>query len=291
MERKQYCPYNIYIEQNLKYAEEIRMIFGEGALRKAVNNLSSPAFALYVYLCMEQNGKHLRVYKPDFFRIFPHMSDNQYYRAMQELIAVGYMKWDEETGFYNFNPNVEIAPIKKEKKKRNVKKSMYPDIVLPKDNESFSRQQIKMPARRDLPDNAFYIIPLNSMKRENIKNVYFCKGKLADLRTHITNIVYNEMGIPSANSHHVKDYAHTLVLNRAIDYTSFPYSEELQKVVRRLPMISQMREEGNAYLVDGEKIPWSNALVENNALVRELFEKETYNGEHIPLGAVVAGEE
>lgn len=289
--KKQQHPYNIYIEQNPKNIEEIKSAFNGEAFSRALNNLSSAAFAMYIYLSMEQSGKYLRVCKPDFFNKFSYVNENQYYRAIQELVSVGYMKQDEETGFYNFNPNIEITPIKKEKKRRNVKKSMYPDIILPKDNESFSRQQIKMPVRRDLPDNAFYIIPLNSMKRENIKNVYFCKGKLADLRAHITNIVYNEMGIPSANSHHVKDYAHTLVLNRAIDYTSFPYDEELRNVVRRLPMISQMREEGNTYLVDGEEIPWSNALVENNALVRELFEKETYNGEHIPLGAIVAGEE
>ena len=212
------------------------------------------------------------------------MNDNQYYRAIQELITIGYMKWDEETGFYNFNPNVEITPIKKEK--RTVKKSMYPDIVLPKDNESFTRQQIKMPIRHDLPDNAFYIIPLNSTKRGNIKNVYFCKGKLIDLSKNIEEIISNEMDIPSANSHHIKDYALTLILNRAIDYTSLPYNEEIQKAVCRLPMISQMREEGNTYLSDGEKIPWDNALVKNNALIRELFERE-----HIPLGAIVVGEE
>ena len=284
MERKQYHPYNIYIEQNPKYVEEIRTIFSESALGKAVSSLSSSAFAMYVYLCMEQNGKHLRVYKPDLFKIFPHMNDNQYYRAIQELITIGYMKWDEETGFYNFNPNVEITPIKKEK--RTVKKSMYPDIVLPKDNESFSRQQIKMPVRHDLPDNAFYIIPLNSTKRGNIKNVYFCKGKLIDLSKNIEEIISNEMDIPSANSHHIKDYALTLILNRAIDYTSLPYNEEIQKAVCRLPMISQMREEGDTYLSDGEKIPWDNAMVKNNALIRELFERE-----HIPLGAIVVGEE
>lgn len=284
MERKQYHPYNIYIEQNPKYVEEIRTIFSESALGKAVSSLSSSAFAMYVYLCMEQNGKHLRVYKPDLFKIFPHMNDNQYYRAIQELITIGYMKWDEETGFYNFNPNVEITPIKKEK--RTVKKSMYPDIVLPKDNESFSRQQIKMPVRHDLPDNAFYIIPLNSTKRGNIKNVYFCKGKLIDLSKNIEEIISNEMDIPSANSHHIKDYALTLILNRAIDYTSLPYNEEIQKAVCRLPMVSQMREEGGTYLSDGEKIPWDNAMVKNNALIRELFERE-----HIPLGAIVVGEE
>ena len=283
MERKQHCPYNIYIEQKPKYAEEIRTVFGDGAFRKAVGNLSSSAFAIYVYLCMEQNGKLLRVYKPDLFKIFPHMNDNQYYRAIQELIAIGYMKWDEETGFYNFNPNIEITPIKKER--RIVKKSMYPDIVLPKDNESFSRQQIKMPIRHNLPDNAFYIIPLNSTKRGNIKNVYFCKGKLIDLSKNIEEIISNEMDIPSANSHHIKDYALTLILNRAIDYTSLPYNEEIQKAVCRLPMVSQMREEGDTYLSDGEKIPWDNALVKNNALIRGLFERE-----HIPLGAIVVEE-
>lgn len=282
--KKQQHPYNIYIEQNLKNIEEIKSVFNGEAFSRALNNLSSAAFAMYIYLSMEQSGKYLRMCKPDFFNRFPHVNDSQYYRAMQELIAVGYMKRDEETGFYNFNPNMEITPIKKEKK--TVKKSMYPDIVLPKDNESFLRQQIKMPIRHDLPDNAFYIIPLNSTKRGNIKNVYFCKGKLIDLSKNIEEIISNEMDIPSANSHHIKDYALTLILNRAIDYTSLPYNEEIKKAVCRLPMVSQMREEGNTYLSDGEKILWDNALVKNNALIRELFERE-----HIPLGAIVVGEE
>ena len=277
-------PYNIYIEQNPENIKEIKSVFNGEAFSRALNNLSSAAFAMYIYLSMEQSGKYLRMCKPDFFNRFPHVNDSQYYRAMQELVAVGYMKQDEETGFYNFNPNVEITPIKKEK--RTVKKSMYPDIVLPKDNESFSRQQIKMPIRHDLPDNAFYIIPLNSTKRGNIKNVYFCKGKLIDLSTNIEEIMNNEMDISSANSHRVREYALTLILNRAIDYTSFPYNEEIQKAVCRLPMISQMREEGDTYLSDGEKIPWNNALVKNNALIRELFERE-----HIPLGAIVVEEE
>ena len=282
--KKQQHPYNIYIEQNLKNIEEIKSVFNGEAFSRALNNLSSAAFAMYIYLSMEQSGKYLRMCKPDFFNRFPHVNDSQYYRAMQELITVGYMKQDEETGFYNFNPNVEITPIKKEK--RTVKKSMYPDIVLPKDNESFLRQQIKMPIRHDLPDNAFYIIPLNSTKRVNINNVYFCKGKLIDLSTNIEEIMNNEMGISSANSHRVREYALTLILNRAIDYTSFPYNEEIQKAVCRLPMISQMREEGDTYLSDGEKIPWGNAMVKNNALIRELFERE-----HIPLGAIVVEEE
>ena len=277
-------PYNIYIEQNPENIEEIKSVFNGEAFSKALNNLSSAAFAMYIYLSMEQSGKYLRMCKPDFFNKFSYVNDSQYYRAMQELITVGYMKRDEKTGFYNFNPNAEITPIKKEK--RTVKKPMYPDIVLPKDNESFLRQQIKMPIRHDLPDNAFYIIPLNSTKRGNIKNVYFCKGKLIDLSKNIEEIISNEMDIPSANSHHIKDYALTLILNRAIDYTSLPYNEEIQKAVCRLPMVSQMREEGNTYLSDGEKIPWDNALVKNNALVRELFERE-----HIPLGAIVVGEE
>ena len=277
-------PYNIYIEQNPENIEEIKSVFNGEAFSRALNNLSSAAFAMYIYLSMEQSGKYLRMCKPDFFNRFPHVNDSQYYRAMQELVAVGYMKQDEKTGFYNFNPNIEITPIKKER--RTVKKSMYPDIVLPKDNESFLRQQIKMPIRHNLPDNAFYIIPLNSTKRGNIKNVYFCKGKLIDLSKNIEEIISNEMDIPSANSHHIKDYALTLILNRAIDYTSLPYNEEIQKAVCRLPMVSQMREEGDTYLSDGEKMPWDNALVKNNALIRELFERE-----HIPLGAIVVGEE
>ena len=275
--------FDIRIEDSFKQEDGVLSI-QNGVFDTPLAILSKSAICMFWYLATKLAGDRFCISKPDFMEKFPATSERQYYSAMQELIDVGYMKQDEETGFYNFNPNAEIEPIKKEK--RTVKKSMYPDIVLPKDNESFLRQQIKMPIRHDLPDNAFYIIPLNSTKRGNIKNVYFCKGKLIDLSKNIEEIISNEMDIPSANSHHIKDYALTLILNRAIDYTSLPYNEEMQKAVCRLPMISQMREEGNTYLSDGEKIPWDNALVKNNALIRELFERE-----HIPLGAIVVGEE
>ena len=275
--------FDIRIEDSFKQEDGVLSI-QNGVFDTPLAILSKSAICMFWYLATKRAGDRFCISKPDFMEKFPATSERQYYSAMQELIDVGYMKQDEETGFYNFNPNAEIEPIKKEK--RTVKKSMYPDIVLPKDNESFLRQQIKMPIRHDLPDNAFYIIPLNSTKRGNIKNVYFCKGKLIDLSKNIEEIISNEMDIPSTNSHHIKDYALTLILNRAIDYTSLPYNEEMQKAVCRLPMISQMREEGNTYLSDGEKIPWDNALVKNNALIRELFERE-----HIPLGAIVVGEE
>ena len=275
--------FDIRIEDSFKQEDGVLSI-QNGVFDTPLAILSKSAICMFWYLATKRAGDRFCISKPDFMEKFPATSERQYYSAMQELIDVGYMKQDEETGFYNFNPNAEIEPIKKEK--RTVKKSMYPDIVLPKDNESFLRQQIKMPIRHDLPDNAFYIIPLNSTKRGNIKNVYFCKGKLIDLSKNIEEIISNEMDIPSTNSHHIKDYALTLILNRAIDYTSLPYNEEMQKAVCRLPMISQMREEGNTYLSYGEKIPWDNALVKNNALIRELFERE-----HIPLGAIVVGEE
>lgn len=275
--------FDIRIEDSFKQEDGVLSI-QNGVFDTPLAILSKSAICMFWYLATKRAGDRFCISKPDFMEKFPATSERQYYSAMQELIDVGYMKRDEETGFYNFNPNAEIEPIKKEK--RTVKKSMYPDIVLPKDNESFSRQQIKMPIRHDLPDNAFYIIPLNSTKRGNIKNVYFCKGKLIDLSKNIEEIISNEMDIPSANSHHIKDYALTLILNRAIDYTSLPYNEEIKKAVCRLPMVSQMREEGNTYLSDGEKIPWDNAMVKNNALIRELFERE-----HIPLGAIVVGEE
>lgn len=275
--------FDIRIEDSFKQ-EDGAISIQNGVFDVPLAALSKTAICMFWYLATKRAGDRFCVSKPDFMEKFPATSERQYYSAMQELIDVGYMKRDEETGFYNFNPNVEIKLLKKERK--TTKKSMYPDIILPKDNENFLRQQIETPARRDLPDNAFYIIPLNSTKRGNIKNVYFCKGKLIDLSTNIDDIVNNEMGIQSANNHRVKEYAVTLILNRAIDYTSFPYDEKIQKAVYRLPMISQMREEGSTYLVNEEKISWSNAMVENNTLVRELFEKE-----NIPLGAIVVEEE
>lgn len=276
MERKQHCPYNIYIEQNPKYAEEIKTVFGESAFRKAVSNLSSSAFAVYVYLCMEQNGKLLRVYKPDLFKIFPHMNDNQYYRAIQELITIGYMKWDEETGFYNFNPNVEITPIKKERisPKKKVLQKKYPDIIIPKTETATMNVQELIP-------NEWYILPVNSKKRGDIHNVYFCRCLGADLKNRIFYLVKDQGGVAVKEEDLYGDqrYAYQLFLNRAIPMNLFDNIDVLQKV---LP------DNGYALIKDDDPwggtspIPWQGAEISNQPELCKRFEEMGIN-----LGAII----
>ena len=276
MERKQHCPYNIYIEQNPKYAEEIRTVFGEGAFRKAVGNLSSSAFAVYVYLCMEQNGKLLRVYKPDLFKIFPHMNDNQYYRAIQELIAIGYMKWDEETGFYNFNPNAEIEPIKKERisSKKKILQKKYPDIIIPRTETATMNVQELIP-------NEWYILPINSKKRGDIHNVYFCRCLGADLKNRIFYLVKDQGGVAVKEEDFYGDqrYAYQLFLNRAIPMNFFDNIDVLQKV---LP------DNGYALIKDDDPwggtspIPWQGAEISKQPELCKRFEEMDIN-----LGAII----
>lgn len=276
MERKQYCPYSIYIEQNPKCVEELRTIFGEGALRKAVGSLSSSAFAMYVYLCMEQNGKHLRVYKPDFFRIFPHMSDNQYYRAMQELIAVGYMKRNEETGFYNFNPNAEITPIKKERTSPKMKalQEKYPDIIIPKTETATMNVQELIP-------NEWYILPINCKRRGDIHTVYFCRCRGTDLKNRIFYLVLDQGGsaIKEEDFYGDQRYAYQLFLNRAVPMSLFDNADTLQTV---LPENGYVLIEDNNPWGGGSPIPWQGAEISNQPELCKRFEEMGIN-----LGAII----
>ncbi|MDD6941998.1 MAG: hypothetical protein SOV80_02390, partial [Bacilli bacterium] len=183
-------PYNIYIEQNPENIEEIKSVFNGEAFSRALNNLSSAAFAMYIYLSMEQSGKYLRMCKPDFFNKFSYVNDSQYYRAMQELITVGYMKRDEKTGFYNFNPNAEIEPIKKERisSKKKILQKKYPDIIISKTETATMNVQELIP-------NEWYILPINSKKRGDIRNVYFCRCLGADLKNRIFYLVKDQGGV------------------------------------------------------------------------------------------------
>lgn len=269
-------PYNIYIEQNPENIEEIKSVFNGEAFSRALNNLSSAAFAMYIYLSMEQSGKYLRMCKPDFFNKFSHVNDSQYYRAMQELITVGYMKQDEKTGFYNFNPNAVIEPIKKERisPKKKILQKKYPDIIIPKTETATMNVQELIP-------NEWYILPINSKKRGDIHNVYFCRCLGADLKNRIFYLVKDQGGVAVKEEDFYGDqrYAYQLFLNRAIPMNLFDNIDVLQKV---LP------DNGYALIKDDDPwggtspIPWQGAEISNQPELCKRFEEMGIN-----LGAII----
>ena len=269
-------PYNIYIEQNPENIEEIKSVFNGEAFSRALNNLSSAAFAMYIYLSMEQSGKYLRMCKPDFFNKFSYVNDSQYYRAMQELITVGYMKRDEKTGFYNFNPNAEIEPIKKERisPKKKILQKKYPDIIIPRTETTTMNVQELIP-------NEWYILPINSKKRGDIHNVYFCRCLGADLKNRIFYLVKDQGGVAVKEEDFYGDqrYAYQLFLNRAIPMNFFDNIDVLQKV---LP------DNGYALIKDDDPwggtspIPWQGAEISNQPELCKRFEEMGIN-----LGAII----
>ena len=269
-------PYNIYIEQNPENIEEIKSVFNGEAFSRALNNLSSAAFAMYIYLSMEQSGKYLRMCKPDFFNKFSHVNDSQYYRAMQELITVGYMKQDEKTGFYNFNPNAEIEPIKKERisPKKKILQKKYPDIIIPRTETATMNVQELIP-------NEWYILPINCKKRGDIHNVYFCRCLGADLKNRIFYLVKDQGGVAVKEEDLYGDqrYAYQLFLNRAIPINLFDNIDVLQKV---LP------DNGYALIKDDDPwggtspIPWQGAEISNQPELCKRFEEMGIN-----LGAII----
>lgn len=269
-------PYNIYIEQNPENIEEIKSVFNGEAFSRALNNLSSAAFAMYIYLSMEQSGKYLRMCKPDFFNKFSHVNDSQYYRAMQELITVGYMKQDEKTGFYNFNPNAVIEPIKKERMspKKKILQKKYPDIIIPRTETATMNVQELIP-------NEWYILPINSKKRGDIRNVYFCRCLGADLKNRIFYLVKDQGGVAVKEEDLYGDqrYAYQLFLNRAIPMNLFDNIDVLQKV---LP------DNGYALIKDDDPwggtspIPWQGAEISNQPELCKRFEEMGIN-----LGAII----
>lgn len=269
-------PYNIYIEQNPENIEEIKSVFNGEAFSRALNNLSSAAFAMYIYLSMEQSGKYLRMCKPDFFNKFSYVNDSQYYRAMQELITVGYMKRDEKTGFYNFNPNAEIEPIKKERisPKKKILQKKYPDIIIPRTETTTMNVQELIP-------NEWYILPINSKKRGDIHNVYFCRCLGADLKNRIFYLVKDQGGVAVKEEDFYGDqrYAYQLFLNRAIPMNFFDNIDVLQKV---LP------DNGYALIRDDDPwggtspIPWQGAEVSKQPELCKRFEEMGIN-----LGAII----
>ena len=269
-------PYNIYIEQNPENIEEIKSVFNGEAFSRALNNLSSAAFAMYIYLSMEQSGKYLRMCKPDFFNKFSYVNDSQYYRAMQELITVGYMKRDEKTGFYNFNPNAEIEPIKKERisPKKKILQKKYPDIIISKNETATMNVQELIPKE-------WYVLPINSKKRGDIHNVYFCRCLGADLKNRIFYLVKDQGGVAVKEEDFYGDqrYAYQLFLNRAIPMNFFDNIDVLQKV---LP------DNGYALIRDDDPwggtspIPWQGAEISNQPELCKRFEEMGIN-----LGAII----
>ena len=269
-------PYNIYIEQNPENIEEIKSVFNGEAFSRALNNLSSAAFAMYIYLSMEQSGRYLRMCKPDFFNKFSYVNDSQYYRAMQELITVGYMKRDEKTGFYNFNPNAEIESIKKERisPKKKILQKKYPDIIIPRTETTTMNVQELIPKE-------WYVLPINSKKRGDIHNVYFCRCLGADLKNRIFYLVKDQGGVAVKEEDFYGDqrYAYQLFLNRAIPMNFFDNIDVLQKV---LP------DNGYALIKDDDPwggtspIPWQGAEISNQPELCKRFEEMGIN-----LGAII----
>lgn len=274
--KKQQHPYNIYIEQNLKNIEEIKSLFNEETFSKALNNLSSAAFAMYIYLSMEQSGKYLHMCKPDFFNKFSYVNDSQYYRAMQELVAVGYMKRDDETGFYNFNPNAEITPIKKERTSPKMKalQKKYPDIIIPKTETATMNVQELIP-------NEWYILPINCKRRGDIHTVYFCRCRGIDLKNRIFYLVIDQGGsaIKEEDFYGDQRYAYQLFLNRAIPMNLFDNADTLQMV---LPENGYVLIEDNNPWGGGSPIPWQGAEISNQPELCKRFEEMGIN-----LGAII----
>ena len=104
--------FDIRIEDSFKQEDGVLSI-QNGVFDTPLAILSKSAICMFWYLATKRTGDRFCISKPDFMEKFPATSERQYYSAMQELIDVGYMKRDEKTGFYNFNPNAEIEPIKK----------------------------------------------------------------------------------------------------------------------------------------------------------------------------------
>ena len=219
--------FDIRIEDSFKQENDTISV-QNGVFDAPLAVLSKTAICMFWYLATKRAGDRFCVSKPDFMEKFPATSERQYYSAMQELIDVGYMKRDEETGFYNFNPNAEITPIKKERtspKKKTLQKK-YSDIIIPKTETATMNVQELLPKE-------WYILPINSKKRGDIHDVYFCRCLGVDLRNRIFCLVKDQGGVAINEEKFTSDqrYAYQLFLNRAIPMNFFDNIDILQEVL------------------------------------------------------------
>ncbi len=236
--------------------------------------LSKTAICMFWYLATKRAGDRFCVSKPDFMEKFPATSERQYYSAMQELIDVGYMKQDGDVGFYNFNPNVEIEPIKKREKSKLVPRN-YLEIFISVHDIPFE------PCNRFERDK-WYILPANCIKRGNEKDVYFCKCLGRNIPKCIGILITNfgffmngdsyDAGLPFKKN---SEYAYILIANRALPVNEVGGEEILNKI----PNLTCIDKEGTR---DDEGILWEDAKISKLPKICRAFEK---NGIH-NLGAI-----
>ena len=267
--------FDIRIEDSFKQEDGVLSI-QNGVFDTPLAILSKSAICMFWYLATKRAGDRFCISKPDFMEKFPATSERQYYGAMQELIDVGYMKRDEKTGFYNFNPNAEIESIKKERisPKKKILQKKYPDIIIPRTETATMNVQELIP-------NEWYILPINSKKRGDIHNVYFCRCLGADLKNRIFYLVKDQGGVAVKEEDFYGDqrYAYQLFLNRAIPMNFFDNIDVLQKV---LP------DNGYALIKDDDPwggtspIPWQGAEISNQPELCKRFEEMGIN-----LGAII----
>ena len=134
---------------------------------------------------------------------------------------------------------------------------------------------------QELIPNEWYILPINSKKRGDIHNVYFCRCLGADLKNRIFYLVKDQGGVAVKEEDFYGDqrYAYQLFLNRAIPMNFFDNIDVLQKV---LP------DNGYALIKDDDPwggtspIPWQGAEISNQPELCKRFEEMDIN-----LGAII----
>lgn len=267
--------FDIRIEDSFKQ-EDGAISIQNGVFDVPLAALSKTAICMFWYLATKRAGDRFCVSKPDFMEKFPATSERQYYSAMQELIDVGYMKQDEKTGFYNFNPNVEIKLLKKEKISPKMKalQKKYPDIIIPKTETATMNVQELIP-------NEWYILPINCKRRGDIHTVYFCRCRGIDLKNRIFYLVLDQGGsaIKEEDFYGDQRYAYQLFLNRAIPMNLFDNADTLQMV---LPENGYVLIEDNNPWGGGSPIPWQGAEISNQPELCKRFEEMGIN-----LGAII----
>lgn len=260
--------FDIRIEDSFKQ-EDGAISIQNGVFDVPLAALSKTAICMFWYLATKRAGDRFCVSKPDFMEKFPATSERQYYSAMQELIDVGYMKRDEETGFYNFNPNAEIEPIKKKEKKKDTAHN-YSNIFI-------GINDIPLEKNNFINQYGWYILPVNGIKRGDEKTVYFCKcqGKYIPM---CIGIILTNLGIPtdgsiwSRGNHMLKnrECAYVTIVNRAL----LAEIIDKEEIFSKLPDLTSINEDE---MTRDEIVAWEGARIEALPKLCEIFEK---NGIH-----------
>lgn len=262
--------YSVAIEQEPNNADLIRTTFNLPAINCAINALSHPAFSMYVYLCMEQGNKLLRLCKQDFLNKFPVVSDNQYYRALQELVTTGYLIKDEKTDYYKFNPNVGTmtSHVGGHKKEKKYIPHEYPSVFISSD------QNASLEELHEIKEDEWYVLPVDCPKRENHNYVYFVKTLGRDLRKNVYKLMnaygfcVNINGVIPLRRH--VENAIIIMCNRALPVSKLGS----KKMLKKLPEFETIFEDGEK---NKDGILWENVRIENCPDLCEKFEKNGVN--------------